>query len=97
MNRTRTKDAPKSEPQQRGVRFTVGRDANGRWIVSDRDGLVGGLFTDRAAAVHFAMFESDHTPGAVCCVPETETLSLGPAFETWHAGSRFRPKIVGRT
>lgn len=53
-----------------GIRFTVGRDENGCWVVSDRDGLVGGLFRDRAAAVHFAMFESDHAPGAVCCVPD---------------------------
>ncbi len=89
----------KSEPPARGVRFMVGRDAGGRWIVSDRDGLVGGLFTDRASAVHFAMFESDRAPGAVCCVPEEVTLSLGPVFETpasrpKEIGSRM--KIVGR-
>ncbi|MFB9950240.1 hypothetical protein ACFFP0_15375 [Rhizobium puerariae] len=71
----------KSEPPARGVRFMVGRDAGGRWIVSDCEGRVGGLFADRAAAVHFAMFESDHLPGAVCCVPDTVTLSLGPDFE----------------
>lgn len=53
-----------------GARFTVGRDAAGRWIVSDRDGLVGGIFRDRASAVHFAVFESDHRPGAVRCVPD---------------------------
>jgi hypothetical protein len=52
------------------IRFTVGRDDDGRWVVVDRDGLVGGLFRDRAAAVHFAMFESSHEPGAVCCVPD---------------------------
>ncbi|RWX77067.1 hypothetical protein EPK99_15525 [Neorhizobium lilium] len=67
-----------AEANARGIRFTVGRDAQGRWVVSDRDGLVGGLFTDRAAAVHFAMFESDHEPGAVCCVPDMVTFSLGP-------------------
>ncbi|MGI2033599.1 hypothetical protein ACRQ1B_14500 [Rhizobium panacihumi] len=57
-----------------GVRFTVGRDEKGCWIVQDRDGLVGGIFRDRASAVHFAIFESDHQPGAVCCVPDGAIL-----------------------
>ena len=89
----------KSQPHARGVRFMVGRDAGGRWIVSDREGRVGGLFTDRASAVHFAMFESDHVPGAVCCVPEEVTLSLGPVFETPATRAdaiTSRMKIVGR-
>ncbi|MBA5806107.1 hypothetical protein [Rhizobium changzhiense] len=38
-------------------RFTVGRDRSGRWIVHDRDGLVGGLFINEAAALHFAAGE----------------------------------------
>jgi len=59
-----------------GGRFTVGRDRHGRWVVCDRDGLVGGIFTDRQSAVHFAIFESGHLPGAVCCVPDHVTLTL---------------------
>jgi hypothetical protein len=59
-----------------GIRFIVGRDRHGRWVVSDREGLVGGIFTDRQSAVHFAMFESDHLPGAVCCVPDHVRLTL---------------------
>lgn len=58
-----------------GIRFTVGRDENGCWIVHDRDGLVGGIFRDRASAVHFAIFESDHQPGAVCCLPDGEVVA----------------------
>lgn len=68
-------------PSAAGVRFTVGRDARGRWVVADRDGLVGGLFTDRASAVHFAMFESDHQPGAVWCVPDHVRLKVGRLFD----------------
>ena len=89
----------KSEPPSRGVRFMVGRDAGGRWIVSDREGRVGGLFTDRASAVHFAMFESDHVPGAVCCVPDDVTLNLNSAFENRPASpsvTGFRMKVAGR-
>ncbi|TNM61283.1 hypothetical protein [Aliirhizobium smilacinae] len=77
------------EPPATGIRFTVGRDVRGRWIVNDLEGKVGGLFTDRASAVHFAMFESDHLPGAVWCLPDHVTLTLGEAFEPrrLHAGS----------
>jgi hypothetical protein len=82
----------RGEPSLRnGTRFTVGRDENGCWVVCDREGLVGGFFRDRASAVHFAMFESDHQPGAVCCVPDGVILSssvLHPA----KAVSRHRPR-----
>lgn len=69
-----------SQPPSTGSRFIVGRDECGRWVVSDREGLVGGLFTDRDAALHFATAESDRIPGAVCCTPENVILSLGPKF-----------------
>ena len=62
-------------------RFTIGRDADGHWIVCDRKGLVGGLFKDRASAVHFALEESDRIPGAVCCAPESTILRIGAVFE----------------
>ncbi|MGK9052344.1 hypothetical protein [Neorhizobium petrolearium] len=94
MDKSQPNNARKGEPLQRGVRFMVGRDAGGRWIVSDREGRVGGLFTDRAAAVHFAMFESDHLPGAVCCVPDHVTLSLDSAFENRVMSPRL--KVAGR-
>ncbi|AYD02549.1 hypothetical protein [Neorhizobium sp. NCHU2750] len=82
------------EPPATGIRFTVGRDVRGRWIVNDMEGKVGGLFADRASAVHFAMFESDHTPGAVWCLPEHVTLKLGEALDPHRlsAGSR----VAGR-
>lgn len=66
----------KNEFGRRGVRFMVGRDKDGRWVVSDSDKLVGGAFSDRASAVQYAMFESDHEPGAVCCVPDILDVSV---------------------
>lgn len=81
-------------PPAAGIRFTVGRDINGRWIVNDRDGKVGGLFTDRASAVHFAMFESDHIPGAVWCLPEHVTLNFGEAFKPHRLHAQTR--VAGR-
>lgn len=45
------------KPASPSSRFTVGRDRNGRWIVHDREGMVGGLFINEAAALHFAAAE----------------------------------------
>lgn len=59
-------------------RFMVGRDPQGHWVVSDEQGLVGGIFADKEAAVRFALAESDHLPGAVFCAPVDVTLDLNP-------------------
>ena len=70
-----------SRPPSRYSRFTVGRDSHGWWVVCDQKGLVGGLFTDKASAIHFAMAESDCEPGAVCCVPDDTILNPDPIFD----------------
>jgi hypothetical protein len=67
-------------------RFMVGRDDRGNWIVSDRMGLAGGVFTDRQAAIHFAMAECDYAPGEVCAAPAGVVLSFDAIF----AGDRAR-------
>ncbi len=61
-------------------RFTVGHDATGHWIVTDARGLTGGIFADRAIAVHFAMAECDYNPGDVCAAPENAVLSVDALF-----------------
>ena len=71
-----------SYPSLLRSRFIVGRDANGRWVVRDRQGLIGGLFAGRASAVQFALEESDRIPGAVCCAPDDAVISASTAFET---------------
>ncbi|MGY5811877.1 hypothetical protein ACXHXG_29765 [Rhizobium sp. LEGMi198b] len=58
------------------ARFTVGRDRRGTWIVQDRQGLVGGLFTNEAAALHFAAEECNHNPADICLAPEGSVLDL---------------------
>ncbi|MGH6762379.1 MAG: hypothetical protein ACRECW_12425 [Phyllobacterium sp.] len=76
------KAAQESYPPSRHSRFTVGHDAQGRWLVCDRMGLVGGLFKDRASAIHFALTESDHVPEDVCCVPDSAILNFNLIFDT---------------
>jgi hypothetical protein len=57
--------AESSEPLQRPTnnetiepRFIIGHGRRGGWIVNDRLGLVGGIFTSEAAARHYAFEES---------------------------------------
>jgi hypothetical protein len=57
-------------------RFVVGRDEHGTWIVQDRQGLVGGLFANEAAALHFAAEECNHNPADICRAPDDVVLGL---------------------
>ncbi|MBB3382413.1 MULTISPECIES: hypothetical protein [unclassified Rhizobium] len=58
------------------ARFIIGRDRRGSWIVQDRQGLVGGLFRNEAAALHFAAEECNHNPADICLAPEGAILDL---------------------
>lgn len=57
-------------------RFLIGRDGEGHWIARDEQGLTGGVFADRTAAVHFAATESHHQHGAIKFAPANVRLSL---------------------
>lgn len=45
-------------------RFIVDKEAARRWVVYDRLGLVGGLFTDRVSALRFVKSICDTRPAA---------------------------------
>jgi hypothetical protein len=49
--------------------FLIGRDRERHWVVRDPQGLRGGLFVDRAAALKYALFENGNRPQAVVMVP----------------------------
>ncbi|MBV9859595.1 MAG: hypothetical protein JO038_05775 [Alphaproteobacteria bacterium] len=38
--------------------FDIAPDRSGHWLARDRNGLVGGVFVTREAALHFALFEA---------------------------------------
>ncbi|WP_337270509.1 hypothetical protein [Oryzifoliimicrobium ureilyticus] len=61
-------------------RFTIGHDADGRWLVCDCLGLVGGVFVDRASAIRFAVTESGRHPEAVACLPDQSVLEVADIF-----------------
>lgn len=64
-------------PQPKPARFTIGRDHSGRWVVEDRDGLVGGVFISEHAALHFAADECGHDPEQICRAADEIVLQFG--------------------
>jgi hypothetical protein len=58
--------------------WLVGRDKDGRWIVRDQAGLNGGIFINRAAALHFALLENGHGPEAAIMMPGVLELDMAP-------------------
>lgn len=56
------------------VRSVIGKDDSGRWIAIDQDDRSGTPFSNRAAAVHFAVYESNLQPNAVFCLPEGQVV-----------------------
>jgi hypothetical protein len=56
--------------------FLIGRDRAGHWVVRDLQGLRGGLFVDRTAALKYALFENGNRPQAVVMVPGVLELDL---------------------
>lgn len=75
-------------------RFAVGRDRHGRWVVCDAQGMVGGVFRDRASAVKFAVDESEGYPGQVFCVPDTQPLGINAIFGRRKRWSKFLRRAV---
>jgi hypothetical protein len=56
--------------------FRIGQDSCGNWVAQDQQGLCGGLFVDRAAALKFAMFENGNHPQAAIMVPGILELDM---------------------
>jgi hypothetical protein len=48
--------------------FMVGQDRRGNWVVQDQQGIRGGLFVNRDAALRFVRSENGYRPQAVVMV-----------------------------
>jgi hypothetical protein len=62
-------EPPSPSAYAKPMRFRVGRNCRGHWVVQEERGLCGGLFVGRAEALKFAMFENGNRPQAVVMVP----------------------------
>jgi hypothetical protein len=64
---TRAKEA---EPPSwlQSLPFMVGQDQHGNWVVQEQNGVRGGLFVDRDAALRFVRSENGGRPQAVIMI-----------------------------
>jgi hypothetical protein len=64
------KHAAQAEPPSwlRPPHFMVGQDQRGNWVVRDLQGVSGGLFVNREAALRFVRSENGYRPQAVVMV-----------------------------
>jgi hypothetical protein len=46
-------------------------------VAQEQDGLYGGLFVNRAAAVRYALFENGHHPETIVAVSREIELDMG--------------------
>jgi hypothetical protein len=69
-------DSPSKSLHSKPPLFFIGKDSRGNWVVQDQHHLCGGLFTDRIAALRFALFENGNQPQAVIMVPGVFELDL---------------------
>lgn len=54
----------------------IGKNSRGQWVAQEQRGLFGGLFTRRADAVRYALFENGHRPEAVIEIPTLLELDM---------------------
>jgi hypothetical protein len=52
----------------------IGKNSHGQWVAREQNGLYGGLFVNRTAAVRYALFENGHHPEAI--IPTAGLLEL---------------------
>jgi hypothetical protein len=55
----------------------IGRNNRGQWVAREQNGLYGGLFVSRAAAVRYALFENGHHPEAIISSASSLELDMG--------------------
>jgi hypothetical protein len=54
----------------------IGRNGRGQWVAQEQNGLYGGLFTSRAEAMKYALFENDRHPETIVEVARAIELDV---------------------
>jgi hypothetical protein len=55
----------------------IGKNSHGNWVAQEQNGLYGGLFVSRVAAVRYALFENGNHPEAIVAVSRGIELDMG--------------------
>lgn len=56
---------PAEASDEDGLSFTIGQDAHGWWVAVESHGMAGGLFRNRADALHYADREIRNGSGRI--------------------------------
>jgi hypothetical protein len=59
--------------------FMIGQDRRGNWVVQDQNGIAGGLFVTRDAALRYVRSENGYQPRAVVMVSGNLELDMSSA------------------
>ncbi len=75
---TEATEATEAEPPSwfHPVGFLIGRNSRGNWVVQDQEGICGGLFVDRKAALRFAREENRYRPHTVVVTSNNLELDM---------------------
>jgi hypothetical protein len=64
----------------------IGRNRHGHWVAKHQDGLYGGLFVNRAAAIKYALFENGCHPETIVELSREIELGTGSSNRAGAAG-----------
>lgn len=72
--------APKTkEPPNEASLVLIGKNSRGHWVAQAQNGLYGGLFVDRLAAMRYALFENGRHPEFIVAVSTVVELDMESA------------------
>jgi hypothetical protein len=55
----------------------IGKNSRGNWVAQEQNGLYGGLFANRTAAVRYALFENGNRPETIVTMSREIELDMG--------------------
>jgi hypothetical protein len=72
----------------------IGRNSRGQWVAREQNGLYGGLFVSRTAAVRYALFENGQHPDAVIssATPLELDMSISPPRQAESCATDAQPR-----
>lgn len=71
----------------------IGKNRRGQWVAQEQNGLYGGLFISRTAALRYALFETNHHPEAIRMA--SSPLELNMRGDTSHESSAPQETLTG--
>ncbi len=74
----------------------IGKNSRGQWVAREQNGLYGGLFVSRTAAVRYALFENGHHPETIIssAIPLELDMSTRPTDQVERSAIDAMPRAA---